>query len=301
MQSYDSSIQTLLRFSSGIVTKYYREYWKLKQLNNLNLIYEDIKDDIFPLVKLFRRIKAAGIGIETASNLIKKANYDLPAIEQEYKKIKIEVDSLEFKKSKKYRTLHNIEDQITVAIRLLKSLHMSCQEETAKIDQLEWERIKLRRLVKHFKDNDEEYLKIKKTVEQEVTRLLLDGRDLLRLAFHSLMELIRKEPDKYSSLIYCNSASSITSYGTVLSGGPYTYGQQLQYPSYDSFFEAYKTTLLNEAEKLYKKLVREMTNGIISNYVSKGDFYSSSVIEVNNKHKVSEVSLKNDDKEQLNQ
>ena len=78
---------------------------------------------------------------------------------------------------------------------------------------LHQERPGLAKMVRRFKRKNEEYLKIKTTVEQEVTRILLDGKGLLNLAFYSLMESMRKDPDKYSSLIYNNSASSITGYG----------------------------------------------------------------------------------------
>jgi hypothetical protein len=37
-------------------------------------------------------------------------------------------------------------------------------------------------MVRQFKRNNEEYLKIKKTVEQEVTRILLEGKELLSFA-----------------------------------------------------------------------------------------------------------------------
>ena len=40
-------------------------------------------------------MKAAGIGIEQAINLIKIANNDLPTLEQKYQKLKKEVNSLE--------------------------------------------------------------------------------------------------------------------------------------------------------------------------------------------------------------
>jgi len=101
------------------------------------------------------------------------------------------------------------------------------------------------------------------------------------------MELIRKDPDKYSSLIYYNSASSSSK---VIPYSPNTYGQQLQYPSYDSFFDTYRTMLLHEAEKLYKKLLKEWTNGIISNYVSNNGFYLPSAKVVNNKNKLDKVA-----------
>jgi hypothetical protein len=35
-------------------TKFYQEYWKLKQLHNLNTVYEETKGDITPFLKLYR-------------------------------------------------------------------------------------------------------------------------------------------------------------------------------------------------------------------------------------------------------
>lgn len=83
------------------------------------------------------------------------------------------------------------------------------QEEEANIKRLQGERIRLRRLVKLFKDNDEEYLKIKKTVEGEISSALLDGKGLLKLAFDSLMISVRKDPKRCSALIhYANNMAS---------------------------------------------------------------------------------------------
>ena len=41
-------------------TRYYREYWKLQQLYDLDLIYEDIGDDISYIIKLHRRMRGSG-------------------------------------------------------------------------------------------------------------------------------------------------------------------------------------------------------------------------------------------------
>ena len=131
-------------------------------------------------------------------------------------------------------------------------------------------------MVRRFKRNNEEYLKIKKTVEQEVTRILLDGKGLLNLTFYPLMESMRKDPDKYRALIYYNSASSITGYSIGPYDGAYVYRYQLQYPSYDAYFEAYKTMLLDDAERLYKTLVTEWVNRIIAGYVSPNRLSTSS-------------------------
>jgi hypothetical protein len=87
-------------------------------------------------------------------------------------------------------------------------------------------------MVRRFKRHNEEYLKIKKTVETEVNQFLLGGKELLSLAFYSLMESMRKDPNKYSALIHYNNnmVPTVTDY--------FGYGlqKQQQYPSYELFF-----------------------------------------------------------------
>ena len=103
---------------------------------------------------------------------------------------------LESRKFEEYRTLNDVQDQIDGSERMLKWLKTSCKEEEAKINQLEWEKIRLKRLVKRFKDNNEEYQKIKKIVEQQVTSILFDDKGLLRLSLSSLMESMIADPQK---------------------------------------------------------------------------------------------------------
>jgi predicted HTH domain antitoxin len=43
-----------LNLRESEATKYYREYWKLKQLHNLNMVYEETKGDIEPLLILYK-------------------------------------------------------------------------------------------------------------------------------------------------------------------------------------------------------------------------------------------------------
>ena len=246
--------------------RYYREYWKLQQLYDLDLIYEDIGDDISYIIKLHRRMRAAGIRVEQAINLIKIANNDLPALEQKYHKLNKDVNLLESQKSKEYGILDELEDRIADLKRMLNWLETSCQEEESKMHQLINEKIRLKRLVKQFKDNDEEYLKIKKTVQNRITNILLGGKDLLRLAIYSLMESIRTDPQKYSKLIHYNTDSSSRNIDWQHMGLNYIRGQQQIYPSFDYFFEEYKSALLGDSEKLYNKLIKEMTKQIINEY-----------------------------------
>jgi hypothetical protein len=115
--------------------------------------------------------------------------------------------------------------------------------------------------VRHFENNNEEYAKIKKT-EEKVHSILSDRRMVLKLPLLSLTESMRKDPDKFSHLIYNNNTSltprtQATDYDTA------SYVQQQQYPS-----QAYTDMLLEEADKLYNKLTEELGDEITSDYAS---------------------------------
>jgi hypothetical protein len=73
-----------LNLKESEATKYYKEYWKLKQLHNLNMVYEETKDDIEPFLRLYRLSKAAGMSARHVTNLLKIANTDLPDIQRRY-------------------------------------------------------------------------------------------------------------------------------------------------------------------------------------------------------------------------
>jgi chromosome segregation ATPase len=237
------------------VTRYYREYWKLRDLYSLNMVYEEIGDDIIHLLEVHKKIREAGMDVDQAVTLIKNANNDLPTLEERYQRLKRGVDSLESRKLEAERTLNDLYDQIDMSEKRLKFLETACLDEEDNLDQLECEKIRLKQLVNEFKHNDQEYLKIERKVQSKVTILLSGGKNVLRVALDSLMKSMRKDPQKYINLIYYNQNSS-----------------QQPYSSYDYFCEVYKSTLLNDAEKLYNKLIKKLTEQMIKEYSAK---YSS--------------------------
>ena len=87
--------------------------------------------------------------------------------------------------------MDHIENQIGISSQTLDSSRISCEQEQSKLESLHEEKAGLGRMVRRFKRHNEEYLKIKKTVEQEVNQYLVGGRELLNLAFYSLMESMR--------------------------------------------------------------------------------------------------------------
>ena len=227
------------------------------------------------LLRNYRRIKKAGIKIEHAVNIIELAEYDLPVIEQRYQELKREVNTQEHRRYEESAALRKIKYQIASAERMLKSLGVSYQKEAAKKDQLQWENMKLKRLVELFR-NKKEYQILRNIVQEEVDGSLLDSKGLLRLALYSLMESMRNAPERYNALInYVNDSNTSTSIRYDSEYRTNNFASKNRFTSNDSFFETLKSTLLDDADKLYQQLWKEETNTIISNYAC---YRSSSLI-----------------------
>ena len=76
----------------------------------------------------------------------------------------------------------------------------------------------------------------------------------------SLTESMRKDPDKYSCLLYHNNTSSNADYTTsIMLLLPMDNSQQNQ-------SQDYIDVLIEEAEKLYNKLIKELVDESISGY-----------------------------------
>ena len=107
--------------------------------------------------------------------------------------------------------------------KTLDSTRLDYEKEMERLRDLQQERVKQEAIAKHFENSNEVYyIKIRKTVEEKVHSVLSDQRMVLKLALLSLTESMKNDPDKYSSLIYCNASPSTTpatGYAIVFPGG----------------------------------------------------------------------------------
>ena len=246
------------------VARFYVEYWKLRQLYSLNKIYEELKDDIGPFVNLYTLAKVARMGVEQVVNLLKIANNDLPLVEHKCERLKRDLDYLEAEKRNSTRILQEMNNQIATMRKTLDQYQLSCKEQRLEISKLQIQKVRLQELVDNFQNNNEEYIKIRNSVEEKMRSVLSNSKMLLKLALLSLTESMRKDQDKYSQLIYHNTPpTASTDYGSDQYYATASYGQQQQYPSWDCI-----DMLLEEAEKLYNKLAKELLNTSITDYAS---------------------------------
>jgi transposase len=91
-------VSIALNLRESEATLFYREYWKLNQLHNLNMVYEEIKDDIEPFLKLYKLAKRKGLGVQQVVDILAIANNDLPAIEERFKRLGNDMSMLQAQK-----------------------------------------------------------------------------------------------------------------------------------------------------------------------------------------------------------
>jgi transposase len=250
-----------LNLRESEATKFYKEYWKLKQLLNLNMVYEETKGDIEPFLKLYRLSKIKGMGVKQVVNLLEIANNDLPALEKRFKRLRNDISIMQFRKRTDERNLYDLSNQIATTSRLLTSYRISCIRERGEIENLYNERTRIENLVTQFKNNNEEYLKIKQVAEDKVKEVLTDSTLLLKFATFSVIESLRSNSELYNFIIYDNSNNTTISYGSDYPSLMLSGRQQQQQ---QSFNDSYTSLILEEAEKLYNKLRTELTNRVMA-------------------------------------
>ena len=74
---------------------------------------------------------------------------------------------------------------------------------------------------------------------------------------------MRKDPDKYSSLIYPDSYPSMTNYVNEYPTDFFTSGPNYQYPPMDNHTQACIEMVIEEADGVYNKLRKEWIEGSI--------------------------------------
>jgi hypothetical protein len=221
------------------------------------MVYEETKGDIEPFLKLYRLSKTKGMSTRHVINLLEIANTNLPDIQCRYKRLKREVNTLEFNKQQSHITMAHFNNQIETQRKALTSYSISCIRERRVIENLHKEEARVENLVTRFKNNNEEYNKIKQAGEEIVKSVLNDSKLLLKFATLSVIESLRSNPELYNFVMYDHSNNTTIPYRPNY---PSLVSEQHQ----QSFNDSYTALILEEAEKLYNKLTTELTNRVIA-------------------------------------
>jgi hypothetical protein len=213
-----------LNLTESETTRFYEEYLNLNNMHELRMLHEEIGSDIVHFLELYKLSKDAYIKPKHVVNLLQMSNA-LPLLEQKYKKLRNEIDFLESEKQRP-RDLGN---QVWVLTRV-------SEKYKKEIRNLQKEKIRLEILM-----SNGQYDKVRQIVKKEVNNSLSERRDLMTLAVASVIESIRRDPKKYSFLINCG-----------------------RYAASHPFIDAYRNLILDEAQKLFELMERDLTRRIIN-------------------------------------
>ena len=219
-------------------TKYYEEYLNLNQTHELSMVHKEIGSDILHFLELYRLSKKERMNPQHIVSLLRIANNDLPATERRYYRLKRDLVLLELEKQKS--------EQVGSQVRSLAKL---AEDYKQQIEELRRKKIALEGLIEKC-ENSEVYKKIRRTAEEEVNNTLSKSRDLLMLAISSILESISKDPTKYNFLVYSNQ-----------------YNKDKWHTLHPNFTDMYRSLILNDSQKLFEVMTRELTNSIIDNFI----------------------------------
>ena len=75
-------VAIILKIPASKVSKLYREYWDLRGLHQLNIIYKETNGKVWIILKLYKElIKKRRMSIEQVTNVIGNAIHKLPYME----------------------------------------------------------------------------------------------------------------------------------------------------------------------------------------------------------------------------
>ena len=272
-------VAIVLNLGESEVTKFCKEYWKLKQLHNLNIVYEEIKDNIGYFVRLYKLAKGKGIGVQQVVVALEIANNDLLAIEERFKRIRNDVIILQFQKHICKRNLYQLNNQIPSTTRLLSSLRISCKRERTEIKNLCNEKARLEAIVTEYKSNNEEYLKINQVAEEKV-KDVTNGKLLLKFATLSVIESLRNNPELCNIILHYISDNNTD---TTCYGSNHPSFISAQHQQQQSFNDICTAVIIEEAEKLYNKLTTKLTDDVMAAAADIRPLSLPSTPRVNNK------------------
>src|SRR5215211_9121314 len=258
------------------VTELQNEYWKLNQLYILNQICQETRGNLYSFLELYRQMKAAGMYIDSVINLLRVANNDIPSVEHRCQELRKDAASLNAGNRNAARTLRQLTEVISETQDTSDHYSLVCKQQKSEMDRLYLQKTQLEELVEDFKINNEGYRKVIENVKQEVESTIANPKQFLKWALSSLIESLRMDPDKFQLLYYQMSAEKTTTMPTAPSPmstpayssqncSEFYISEQYPFQDYNNPTEAFENFVLNEAEKLYAKLLEDSIDKTISN------------------------------------
>jgi hypothetical protein len=241
-----------LKLRQPEVIQYYEEYLKLIALSDFLYIFNKIREDPRPYVRLYDLIRAAGMSEQHVIRLLILSNEDLPSLQLKYQNLRNETESLENKKARSATVFQQLTDQVSYLSKKEDELQSSIKDLKQEKAETELEKTKLENFVKDFRYTNRDYNKIRQVARQEVGNILSDNREMLKMTLRSLIGSLHLDPKKFE-LLYYNMTTMETSSGTD---------------------NNYEKLIIEQAERLYDEILEKVSNGSVEHLIDAETFSS---------------------------
>src|SRR5918911_847840 len=198
-------VSVILNIGATEVTHYYTQYLSLVQLDDITKLYIEFRGDVSYFVNLCKAAKAAKMGIPQVIDLLRIANNQLPSVQRRYNELQRENNVLESIITDKSKVLQNLNGQIRDKQESLEAIKSECRGEAALLEGLQQQTAKVQEFVYNYKNNNEQYIEIIKSIENKISDLLSNKKMFLKIAIISIIDSMRNNPEKYSALVYHNN------------------------------------------------------------------------------------------------
>jgi hypothetical protein len=259
-----TQVAIALDIRQPVASELFMEYWLLRQQDQLYKIFQEIKTNLRYFLELYKQAIAAGMSIQDVVRALNIAKNDLRSIEGRFLELKRQADSLVASNQNAARTFQDFSNQISDMKKTIDHYKSVINERKLELETITKQKDKLEAYMTHLRNNSEEYSKIIDTVKREMEGTLADPRQILMLAFQSLVESVRKDVSKFHALVY-----NLPSVNTMS-------------PDYDIIEDTYERVLLNEAEEIYDKMIINYMDNAISDTTSKNKLSFRAQAELDN-------------------
>jgi hypothetical protein len=181
-----------LDLAADVVDKLYQQFWRLEGLYELNQIYREIKRYLPSFLKLFRIMKQQRMMSEHHLVDALKFGKELPHLKDQFQLLVEEINNLEYKKNSLRAVLSALENHINTTRNSLKNYQSAVDE---KIQNIAEAHKKLAQL-ENMKNNNKDYQKIEKLVEQKANNILSNKKAILTAAVISVFAALKNDPEK---------------------------------------------------------------------------------------------------------
>ena len=238
-----------LDFDPKDIEKVYLNYLGLKGLTQLVKIYKKLGNYLPDFISFYWSFKESGADNKKIKEILDIANR-LPDLNLEIKNRQNERKILEIQIEQKKQNLQALNNHIETANNILSIKYSNIESLRNEANHLRMQLQNLKKLIKDV-ENEDEYQNLEKIVEDMVMTILVDKPVNLPLVLVAVLEGFRNDPSKYE--IIFNYYDAIKNDNVN--------GEDLQ--SKENYVFVNNMNLLQEIDKIYKKLYKVYSNKII--------------------------------------